>query len=260
METTSETTHRSSFFGLITHWRQEVMRLIRQEVQLAKAEIMEKVSKMARNAIYAAAGGIVALIGAELLFLGIGVVAGYGFTKLGWDTGLSYAAGIGGMGILVAIIGVAFLMKGISAFNAKELTPQQTIDTMRELRGKQPMPKVEVKDKKAKHNGHHESSEELRKHFEETRRELQRTTAELKQRAHIGRVVAGHVSSHPMRSLAMGLASGYLGGRMLKKRMATTPHESRLEKREARLEKRIEKLEDRTSPRRNLISKLLSRV
>jgi hypothetical protein len=261
METTSETTHRSSFFGLITHWRQEVMRLIRQEVQLAKAEIMEKVSKMMRNAIYAAAGGVVALIGAELLFLGVGVVAGYGFTKLGWDTGLAYAAGIGGMGILVAVIGVAFLMKGISAFNAKELAPKQTIDTMRELTGKQPLPpKVEVKDKKAKHNGHHESSEELRKRFEVTRHELQRTTAELKQRAHIGRAVASHVSSHPMRSLAMGLASGYLGGRMLKKRMATTPHEARMEKREARLEKRIEKLEDRTSPRRNLISKLLSRV
>ncbi len=105
METT-ETTHRSSFFGLLGHWRHEVMRLIREEVQLAKTEIMEKVSKMMRNAIYAAAGGIVALIGAELLFLGIGVVAGYGFTKLGWDPGLSYAVGIGGMGILVALIGV----------------------------------------------------------------------------------------------------------------------------------------------------------
>ena len=118
MEAT-ETTHRSSFFGLIGHWRQEVMRLIRQEIQLAKAEMMEKVSKMMRNAIYAAAGGIVALIGAELLFLGIGVIAGYGFTKLGWEPGLAYAAGIGGVGILVAIIGMAFLMKGIKAFNAK---------------------------------------------------------------------------------------------------------------------------------------------
>src|SRR3954452_1203440 len=150
MECTTETTHKSSFFGLVGHLRQEVMRLIRQEIQLAKTEIMEKVSKMMRNAIFAAAGGVVALIGAELLFLGVGVVAGYGFTKLGWDPGLSYAAGIGGMGILVAIIGVAFLMKGISAFSAKELAPQQTIDTMRELAGKRPMPKVDVKDKKDK--------------------------------------------------------------------------------------------------------------
>lgn len=252
METTTETTHRSSFFGLIGHLRQEVMRLIRQEIQLAKTEIMEKVSKMTRNAIFAAAGGIVALIGAELLFLGIGVVGGWGLTKLGWDPGLSYAVGIGGMGLIVAIIGAAFLMKGISAFNAKELAPTQTIDTMRELAGKGPMPKVVVKDKKAaKHNGHHESTQELRKRFEHTREEVERTTAELKQRANLGRAVAGHVSSHPMRTLAMGLASGYLGGRILKNRMAHTPHETRLEK-------RIEKLEHKTKP--NMLSKLFSRA
>lgn len=258
METT-ESTHRSSFFGLIGHLRHEVMRLIRQEIQLAKAEIMEKISKAMRNAIFAAAGGVVALIGAELLFLGIGVVAGYGFTKLGWDPGLSYAVGIGGMGILVAIIGAAFLMKGISAFTAKELAPQQTIDTMRELAGKRPTPKVDVKDKKDKsHNGHHESAEELRKHFEQTRHEVQRTAAELRERAHLGKAVAQHVSSHPMRTLAMGLASGYLGGRMLKKRMA---HSSTTgtEKLAKRIEKKIDRLEARHH-RGTLLGKLFSRV
>ncbi len=259
MET--ETTHRSSFFGLIGHLRQEVMRLIRQEIQLAKAEIMEKVSKMMRNAIFAAAGGVVALIGAELLFIGIGVVAGYGFTKLGWDTGLSYAAGIGGMGILVVIVGVAFLMKGISAFNAKELAPQQTIDTMRELAGKPALPKVEVKDKKAKaHNGDHkETAEELRKRFEQTRHEVQRTTAELRERAHLGHAVARHVSGHPMRTLAMGLASGYLGGRILKKRISSKSEDEGADKLAKRLEKKIDKLEAHHH-RGTLLQKLFSKV
>jgi hypothetical protein len=260
METT-ETTHKFSFFGLIGHLRQEVMRLIRQEIQLAKAEIMEKVSKMMRNAIFAATGGIVALIGAELLFIGIGVIAGYGFTKLGWDTGVAYAAGLGGMGILVVIVGVAFLMKGISAFNAKELTPQQTIDTMRELTGKPALPKVDIKDKKAKHNGDHkESAEELRKRFESTRHEVQRTTAELRERAHLGHVVARHVSGHPVRTLAMGLASGYLGGRILKKRMAndkgTGEEAGKLAK---RIEKKIDKLEAHHH-RGTLLGKLFSKI
>jgi hypothetical protein len=240
METT-ETTHRSSFFGLIGHWKQEVMRLIREEVKLAKTEIMEKVSKMMRNAIYAAAGGVVALIGAEILFIGCGVVAGYGFTKLGWETGLAYAAGIGGVGILVVIIGVAFLMKGIKAFNAKSLAPQQTIDTMRELAGKGPAPKVDIKDKKHKHNGdHHESTSELRKRFEETRAEVERTTAELRQRAHLGAAVARNVHSHPMRTLAAGLATGYLGGRMLKNKISGP---SGTEKRADKLAKRVSRLE-----------------
>jgi hypothetical protein len=236
------------------------MRLIRQEIQLAKTEIMEKVSKMMRNAIFTAAGGVVALIGAELLFLGVGVVAGYGFTKLGWDPGLSYAAGVGGMGILVAIIGVAFLMKGINAFTAKELAPQQTIDTMRELAGKRPMPKVvKDKDKKDKsHNGQRESTAELRQHFEHTRHEVERTAAELRQRAHMGRAMAKQVSSHPMGTLAMGLASGYLGGRMLKKRMGE-PNTTGSEKLAKRLEKKIDKLEA-SHHRGTLLSKLFSRV
>lgn len=262
METTTETIHRSSFFGLVGHLRQEVMRLIRQEVQLAKTEMMEKVSKMMRNAAFAAAGGIVALIGAELLFLGIGVVAGYGLTKLGWDMGLSYAVGIGGMGILVAIIGAAFLMKGIKAFSAKELAPQQTIDTVRELTGKRPMPKVDIKDKKDKsHNGHHESAAELRKHFEDTRHEVERTAAELRQRAHLGRAVAEHVNSHPMRTLAMGLAGGYLGGRMLKKRMASSSSSPTApsEKLAKRIEKKIDRLEAQHH-RGTLLGKLFSRM
>src|SRR3954462_11986872 len=155
METTTEATQRGSFFGLVGPLRQEVMRLIRQEIQLAKTEIMEKVSQMMRNAIFAAAGGVVALIGAEVLFIGLGVLGGWGLTKLGWDPALSYAAGIGGMGIIVMIIGVAFLMKGINAFTAEKLAPKQTIDTMRELAGKQPLPKVDPKAKKKdkSHNG-----------------------------------------------------------------------------------------------------------
>lgn len=250
METT-ETTHRGSFFGLIGHWKQEVMRLISEEVKLAKTEIMEKVSKMMRNAIYAAVGGVVALIGAEVLFIGCGVVAGYGFTQLGWDPGLAYAAGIGGVGILVAIIGTALLMKGIKAFNAKNLAPQQTIDTMRELAGKGPAPKVDVKDKKHKHNGdHHESTAELRKRFEHTRAEVERTTAELKQRAHLGSVVARNVHSHPMRTLAAGLATGYLGGRIIKNSISGP---SGAEKRTEKLAKRVSKLEHQ----RPLSSKIL---
>lgn len=254
MEAT-ETTHRSSLFGLIGHWRQEVVRLIRQEVQLAKAEIMEKVSKMMRNAIYAAAGGIVALIGAELLFFGIGVIAGYGLTKLDWDPGLAYAVGIGGIGILVAIIGTAFLMKGIKAFNAKSLAPQQTIDTMRELTGKGPAAKVEVKEKKHKANGHHKSADELRREFEQTRHEVERTTDELRQRANLGAAVSRQVNSHPMRTLAAGLATGYLGGRVLKNRMGAR----RTERHTARLARRVERLEHQRPWRRTLLGRLLAR-
>jgi ElaB/YqjD/DUF883 family membrane-anchored ribosome-binding protein len=256
METT-ETTQRSSFFGLIGHLRHEVVRLIRQEIQLAKTEMIEKVSKMARNAGFAAAGGIVALIGAELLFIGMGIAGGYGLIQLGLDPGLAYSAGIGGMGILIAIIGTALLMKGIKAFTAKSLAPQQTIDTMRELAGKPIVHKEEVKTKS--HNGDHkESSDELRKRFEETRHQVQRTTAELRQRAHVGKAVAQHVSSHPMRTLAMGLASGYLGGRILKKRIAGSKTTGS-EKLAKRIEKKIDKLEAHHH-RGTLLGKLFSKV
>jgi hypothetical protein len=255
METSSTT--RGSFFGLIGHFRQEVMRLIRQEVELAKTEIMEKVSKMMRNAVFAAAGGMIALLGAELLCIGIGVIIGYAIQQAGLEPGLSYAIGIGGFGIVIALIGAAFLMKGIKAFNAKSLAPQHSIDTMRELAGKPPMPKVEPREKEHKHNGHHKSSDELRKEFEQTRHEVERTAAELKQRANVGAAVTRQVNSHPVRTLAAGLATGYLGGRVLKNRMSGP---GRAERRTEKLQKRVERLEHERPMRRTLLGRLLARA
>jgi hypothetical protein len=56
----------------------------------------------------------------------------------------------------------------------------------------------------------------------------------------------------------MGLASGYLGGRMLKKRMGE-PSTAGSEKLAKRLEKKIDKLEA-SHHRGTLLSKLFSRV
>lgn len=102
----------------------ETKTLVQQEIQLAKTELSEKASKMARGAGFAVAGGAVAYGGALALIaaLILGLVA---LGVVAW-----LAALIGG--ILAAIAGVVLVKLGLAALKPAELVPRKTIDTLKE--------------------------------------------------------------------------------------------------------------------------------
>ena len=102
----------------------ETRTLVQQEIQLAKTELTEKASKMGKGAGLIVGGGLIAyggllaIIAAMVLILiAIGLRA--------------WAAALVG-GVLVAGIGYLLIRLGLAALRPQELTPRQTIDTLKE--------------------------------------------------------------------------------------------------------------------------------
>jgi len=130
--TEPETHDGHSIADLLRELREETMTLAKQEIALAKTEMKEKTSKLTRNAVYMAIGGLVAYAGfifllvAGMRLLNVGLInAGVTPETVAW---LSPAI----LGLVVALIGAIFIMKAKSAFSRESLVPEKTIQSLKE--------------------------------------------------------------------------------------------------------------------------------
>jgi hypothetical protein len=100
----------------------EIRTLVHQEIQLARTELTEKVSRVGKGVGFiiggalVAYGGLLAIVAAIVLSL----------TAMGLP---AWAAALAG-GILIA--GYLLIRSGLAALRPDQLTPQQTIDTLKE--------------------------------------------------------------------------------------------------------------------------------
>lgn len=107
--------------------------LIRQEIQLAKMELTEKVSRMGRNLAYIAIGGLVAyggflaLVQAAVNGLGAGIWRENN-SRIWLAVWLAPLA----IGLIVAGIGYVLVQKGITTLKKESVVPEKTMETMRE--------------------------------------------------------------------------------------------------------------------------------
>jgi len=109
---------------LFAELSRETSALVRHEVALAKTELSEKAARAARDASMVAAGG--ALAHAGLLTIVAAVVLLLATAGLPpW-----LAAIIAGLS--VAGVGYAIAQKGLTALKHEDLTPRQTIDSVKE--------------------------------------------------------------------------------------------------------------------------------
>src|SRR5205809_6496123 len=91
----------SSFSELIKEFKDEAKILVKQEVQLAKTEISEKVSHLRQNAVTLAIGGFAAYAGL-IVFLGaLGMFLAMAWRAMDLSQTLSVAAGLGVIALLV---------------------------------------------------------------------------------------------------------------------------------------------------------------
>lgn len=97
--------------------------LLRLEVELAKAEMSQKASRVGKNVGFLAAGGAVAYAG--LLAIIAGIIGVLGLLVPIWLSALI-------VGILVAAAGGLLVRSGLKTLQQEQLAPQRTIDTLKE--------------------------------------------------------------------------------------------------------------------------------
>lgn len=103
----------------------ETRTLLRQEVALAKTELVSKATFAGRNAAVLAAGGLVMLLGALPILAGIVISLGH---KIGYAT----ASFI--VGILFLIAGAVLVMKAVNALKSESLAPVETAAQVKETK------------------------------------------------------------------------------------------------------------------------------
>jgi hypothetical protein len=106
--------------------------LLRQEIQLARAEMAEKARTAARNSASIGIGGAVALLGGFAL-----VLAACGglysiFLSAGMSPGIAMWLAPLIIGAIVAGIGYAMIQKGLSTMRELTVVPERTTESLKE--------------------------------------------------------------------------------------------------------------------------------
>jgi hypothetical protein len=104
---------------------QDMTLLVRQETQLARTEMSEKLSRLSANLISVATGGLVAYMGAwalvAALILGLHEVADIS----PWVSALI-------VGVILAIAGYAMLKRGLNKLKRVDLAPRRTVENIKD--------------------------------------------------------------------------------------------------------------------------------
>jgi hypothetical protein len=113
----------ASLGELFSELSQEASTLIRQEVQLAKAEVTLKASQAGREVAFVAAGGFIAYAG-FLALIAAAILGVAEFLPL-WLSALL-------IGVIVAGVGYLLLQKGMNGLKEINPAPRRTIETLKE--------------------------------------------------------------------------------------------------------------------------------
>ena len=113
-----------SLGDLFSDLSRETTTLVRQEVQLAKAELTQSATEAARGIGMLVAGGAVAYAG--LLFLLLAIV--FGLIEVGWDAWVSALV----VGLVVVAIGAILVLRARESLKPANLAPQKTVETLKE--------------------------------------------------------------------------------------------------------------------------------
>lgn len=103
----------------------EMRTLVRDEVDLAKAEMSNKMTQVKKDIAYLAVGGLMAYAGLLGLVAFFIIIIGDGIPL--WASALIVSIVVGGIGYL-------FVQKGMSDLKSRAFVPRQTMETLKEDR------------------------------------------------------------------------------------------------------------------------------
>ena len=121
MQARKEDRSLGELFGDLTR---DMGLLVRQEVGLATTELSQKATRAGREVAMLAIGGLVAYAG--LLAILAAVVIGLAAAGLAWWLAALL------VGVVVALIGALLIQRGLAALKRLDLTPRQTVETLKE--------------------------------------------------------------------------------------------------------------------------------
>ena len=108
---------------LFSELSRETTELFRQEVQLAKAEMSQKASRVGKNVGFLVVGGVVA-------YTGVLALVAAGIILLGQLIPYWLSAGI--VGLVIALVGLFLVVKGANTLRQEDPVPQETVETLKE--------------------------------------------------------------------------------------------------------------------------------
>jgi len=109
-------------FGQLT---QDMTLLVRQEIQLARSELSEKLSRLTTNLVSVATGGFVAYVG------GLALVAAL-ILALHDLANISLAVSALIVGAVFAIAGYVMLKHGLSELKRVDIAPRRTVENIKD--------------------------------------------------------------------------------------------------------------------------------
>jgi ElaB/YqjD/DUF883 family membrane-anchored ribosome-binding protein len=210
----------TSILGLVKELKNEVKIFIKEEAQLAKTELAEKLAKTGRNSIGLAIGGVIAYAGLILLLLGLGGLLGFGLQQLGMQPLLAAAIGVAVFGLIVAAIGAVFVLKGVKALSKESLAPQRTMKTLQAFKGvDEDQAKAKIPEEAEKEKP---TAQEIEESIMVTETRLDHILQELSERLtlrHARETTKEEIQSHPYRWGGTALGAGALTGFLVKRKL-----------------------------------------
>jgi uncharacterized membrane protein len=104
---------------------QDMTLLVRQEVQLARTEMSDKLSRFTTNLVSVLSGGFVAYLG------GLALVAAL-ILAIRDLANISLALSSLIVGAVLAIVGYVMLQKGVKELKRVDLAPRRTVETLKD--------------------------------------------------------------------------------------------------------------------------------
>ena len=108
---------------LFAELAQETSTLVRQEVNLAKTEMSQKVSRAGRHAGVLAAGGALAYAGLLAILAAVIVLL---------DNVMPLWVSAALVGVVVAVVGYLLIRRALDALEREDFAPRETIETLKE--------------------------------------------------------------------------------------------------------------------------------
>jgi VIT1/CCC1 family predicted Fe2+/Mn2+ transporter len=124
-ELSRRTAEERSIGELFGELSQDVAMLVRQEAQLAKTEMQQKLSKVTADLVSLAAGGVVALVGGLALTAAVILLLVDPVGMKPWLAALL-------VGAVLGIVGWVLLQRGMKDLKRTDPTPRRTVETIKE--------------------------------------------------------------------------------------------------------------------------------